>query len=95
MILFAKGKYTDISAQAFFGDLQFSKNTFKKKIIKKEEQVFSEEEIPIVTEYLHSKKSIRCLGILLAFQTGIRVGELAAIRKGDIVYEEGTVSIHI
>lgn len=95
MLLFAKGKYTTISAQAFFGDMQFSKNTFSKKIITKEKEVFLEDEISRVTDYLNDENSIRRLGILLAFQTGVRVGELAAIRITDIITENDEVFIHI
>ena len=32
---------------------------------------------------------------MLAFQTGVRVGELTAMKKDDIVDENGIVSIHI
>ena len=95
MLLYAKGKYTDISAGSFFSDLQFSKNTFEKKVICKEKEVFMEDEIPKVKEYLIHKGKARHLGILLAFQTGVRVGELCTIRKDDIVNEEGAMFIHI
>lgn len=95
MLLYAKGKYTNISAGSFFADLQFSKNTFVKKIICKEKEVYLEDEIPAVTEYLNERGKINHLGILLAFQTGVRVGELAVIRKEDIISEDGTTFIHI
>ena len=95
MLLYAKGKYTNISAGSFFADLQFSKNTFVKKVICKEKEVYLEDEIPSVTEYLNEHGKINHLGILLAFQTGVRVGELAAIRKEDIISEDGTTFIHI
>lgn len=95
MLLYAKGKYTDISAGSFFSDLQFSKNTFEKKVICKEKEVFMEDEIPKVKEYLIQKGKARHLGILLAFQTGVRVGELCTIRKDDIITENGAMFIHI
>ncbi|MBR4760342.1 MAG: site-specific integrase [Lachnospiraceae bacterium] len=95
MLLFAKGKYTLISAKSFFGDMQFSKNTFRKNIVYKEQEVFSEEEITKVMEYLEKENTLHSLGIMLAFQTGVRVGELTAVKKDDIVDENGIVSIHI
>lgn len=95
MLLFAKGKYTHISAKSFFGDMQFSKNTFRKNIVYREEQVFSESEIEKVLSYLTEKGDLHSLGIKLAFHTGIRVGELTALKASDIVKEEGIVSIHI
>ena len=95
MLVFAKGKYTMISPGSFFADIQFSKNTFSKKIVTKEKEVYLEDEIPKVTEYLRQKGKITHLGILLAFQTGLRVGELATIQKSDIVTENDRVFIHV
>lgn len=95
MLLFAKGKYTTISAKSFFGDMQFSKNTFRKNIVFREEQVFSEDEISKIMNYLSENTSLHSLGIMLSFHTGLRVGELSALKKGDIVNEGGIVSIHV
>lgn len=95
MLLYAKGKYTSISAGSFFADLQFSKNTFAKKVVCKEKEVFLEDEIPGVVDYLNRRGKARHLGILLAFQTGVRVGELCTIRKDDIITDDGTMFIHI
>ena len=95
MLLYAKGKYTDISAESFFGDMQFSKNTFRKKIVCKEEQVFNDEEIPCVMEYLERKQTIFNLGIMLCFHTGLRNGELSTLKKTDISKDNGSYFIHI
>lgn len=95
MLIYAKGKYTQISAGSFFSDIQFSKNTFERKIVSKEKEVYLEDEIPLVMNYLNNAGKITHLGILLAFQTGLRVGELAAIQKSDIVTDSGSMFIHI
>ena len=95
MLLYAKGKFTQISAESFFGDMQFSKNTFARKVINKEKEVYLEDEIPMAMEYLDKRGGINHLGILLAFQTGVRVGELAAIEREDISVEDGAMFIHI
>lgn len=95
MLLYAKGKYTQISAESFFGDMQFSKNTFRKKIVCKEEQVFNDEEIPLVIEYLEKKQTIFNLGIMLCFHTGLRNGELSTLKKMDISKDNGSYFIHI
>ena len=79
-----KQKYTDISISHFFGDLELSKNMFKTKKVEKEKEVFLEEEIPMVLEYLRKNPDIYNLGILLVFQTGLRVGELSALKPSDI-----------
>lgn len=86
-----KKKFTDISISAFMGDLELSKNVFKRIAKKKEEQIYLEDEIPLVVEYLKSNPTSLNLGILLAFQTGIRTGELAALKPSDVIKK----TIHI
>lgn len=95
MLLYAKGKYTDISAKSFFGDMQFSKNTFRRNIQCKEEQVFTEEEIALLIADWDKHKCLRVLGLKLALQLGLRVGELSALKKQDIVQIDGNTYIHI
>lgn len=95
MLIYAKGKYTQISAQSFFGDISFSKNTFKKNVICKEKQVFMEDEIRTLIQYLENVKKPHALGILLTFHTGIRVGELSALKKRDIVVDGDSTFLHI
>ena len=75
---------TNISITTFFGDLNLSRKAFAKRIVDKESEVFSETEIVMVKSYLQKKGTIRDLGILLAFETGLRVGELSALKKEDI-----------
>lgn len=86
-----KKKCTDISISAFMGDLELSKNVFKRIAKKKEEQIYLEDEIPLVVEYLKANPTPLNLGILLAFQTGIRTGELAALKPTDVIKK----TIHI
>lgn len=77
-----KNGYTDISISSFFGDLELSKKSFTKP--KKKPQVFKDEEAEKITEWLREHPTIENLGVLLAFQTGIREGELAALKFSDI-----------
>ena len=74
---------TDISISEFFGDLDLSRKIFKKTVIEKEDQVFAEDEIPILVDYLKRNVTIWNLGVLLVLQTGVRVGELSALKPGD------------
>ena len=76
--------YTSLSISEFFGDLDLPKNIFQKKIIDKQKEVFMEDEIPIMLNYLRDNPDIYNLGILLAFQTGLRVGELSSLKASDI-----------
>lgn len=78
-----KKKWTTISISEFFGDLDISRNTFRKKVKEKEDEVLSEEEIPIIVDYLKSNPTVWNLGVLLTLQTGLRVGELSALKRED------------
>lgn len=85
--IFKYGKnrgYTHLSMTEFFGDLELPNNIFEKKIVRKQEEVFMEDEIPIITNYLKSHADIWNLGLLLQFQTGMRIGEIAALKPEDI-----------
>lgn len=79
-----KKRLTQIDIVSFLKCLELSKNIFSRRIMNKEEQVFSEDEIPKVIEYLEKNLDMVNLGLLLIFATGIRVGELAAIKPEDI-----------
>ena len=75
-------KYTDFSVSAFFGDLQISKKAFRRP--EKKKQVFTEEEAEKVIEWLKDHPSVANYGVLLVFQTGLREGELAALKYEDV-----------
>ena len=84
-----KKKYTNYSISSFFGDLQLSKKTFKTP--KKKKQVFTDEEAKKIIKYMQQNPTVEHMGILLVFQTGIREGELAALKYSDI--ENNTLHI--
>ncbi|MCM1039922.1 MAG: site-specific integrase [Ruminococcus sp.] len=53
-----------------------------------------ENTLAILERYLYdNRENDTCLGILLALHTGIRIGELSALKWGDINIEEGVLSI--
>lgn len=56
-------------------------------------QVFSMKEQRLVENAVLHSTDKRMLGILLCFYTGIRLGELCALRWDDIDFEAGTMSI--
>ncbi len=84
-------KYTDISISTFFKDLQLSSKVFKQNPKDKKTAVFSESETEIITTHLKQFPSLIHYGMLLCFQTGIRVGELVALKYSDV--EGDTVHI--
>ena len=75
--------YISFNIEEMFYDMDVSDSEFKKDIKEDCEEVFSEDETPVIMEYLVDNKDIINLGILLMFVTGIRVGELAALKWVD------------
>ena len=86
MFKFAKRKkYTQISISTFFKDLDLSKKSFTKNIKTRESQVFLEDEIPLIINWLKQHPSVENYGLVLCFQIGVRVGELAGIKFSDVI----------
>ena len=79
-----KRKYTEISITQFLGDLELAKKCFSKRTIKDGESVFTDSEVKKIYNYISENKSLINFGILLAFQTGVRVGELCTLKFSDI-----------
>lgn len=94
MFKYAKKKgYTDISITSFMGDLDISKKAFKRRVFTDEESVFTDEEVKMIDAYINSRDpSIAGYGILLMFETGLRVGEISTIKWEDI--NDGILNIN-
>lgn len=96
----SKAKVLSIFKTALKNVLQNSQESFYlvelvkfPKIYYKEVQVFSMAEQRLMeNEVLHSQDT-RAIGIILCFYTGIRLGELCALKWGDIDMETGIMSI--
>lgn len=67
--------------EAMFLEMDVSDREFRKVIKEDYEQVFSEEEMPIVLDYLQNNQDMHNLCILLMFVTGMRIGETVALRQ--------------
>lgn len=78
-----KHKYTNISVTNFFGDLELSRNIFTRKPKYDDTQVFTDKEVGMIREYVIGHPSIVYYGVLFAFYTGLRIGEIAALKKED------------
>ena len=70
-------------------ELDLTENEFHRQPRKEEDDVFTEDELIILTNYLKCHLDIHNLGILLMLVTGIRVGELVALKYTD--FDENTV----
>lgn len=79
-----KRKYTEISITQFMGDLDLPKKCFSKRTVKDDESVFTDSEVEKISNYIKENISLINYGILLAFQTGVRVGELCTLKYSDI-----------
>jgi len=76
-------KLTTLSISFVMADMGLSTTIFALSMKDRKNQVYQEDELPIMIEYLKSNIDIWNLGILLTFQTGIRVGELSTLKKTD------------
>lgn len=85
MFQYAKRKkYTKESFLDYFKDLDLDTMDFSKIKHAKEDLTFTqEEEVALVTKMLELG-DIRSLGLIILFDTGVRIGELSTIRKADI-----------
>lgn len=75
-----KRKLINFSVEDVFVELDTSDADFNKVIKEDYEEVFDEEEMSTMVRYLESHLDTQNLGILFMFVTGIRVGELVALR---------------
>lgn len=85
-------KLTDISISTFFKDLSLSRNLFKKNKKKDQDDVFNDDESALLADYFRQHPTIHNLGLLLMFETGVRIGELCVLQASDIT-EDG-IFIH-
>ena len=83
MIYARKHDYTDFRVSLFLSELQLSSKIFERKEIKDAEQVFNKDEELKIRQYIADNPDMLGLGIALAFTTGLRVGEVSALRWDD------------
>ena len=72
-----------MDVEHFFMELDVSDNDFKKRIIEEEKEVFFDDEAEKIMSYIKENQDIRNVGIALMFVTGIRIGELVALKHED------------
>ena len=85
--------YISFSPELLFADLDVSDKEFHKTIKEDYEVVFDENETALMLNYLKEHCDIKNAGILLMFATGVRIGELAALKHEDLNPETGTIKI--
>ena len=75
-----KKKLITFNVEEIFQELDTSETDFKKVIKEDYQEVFNEDEMPKMIKYLKENLDAKNIGILLMFATGIRVGELVALK---------------
>lgn len=63
------------------------------KVVKKEVKVFTKQEQKKIEQFIESSDNSNDIGILICFYTGIRIGELCALKYEDIDFKRGVISI--
>ena len=78
-------RYVSFSPRQFFDDLDLSDRSLAIQEKKRDEdQVFTEDEVRQLGEYFRDHPTPRNLGLLLMFQSGLRIGELSALRRENV-----------
>lgn len=77
-------KLVEFSISETVSDMEISKKLFRKDVKDDNDLVFSSEECEKIMRFASENIDIRNLGILLLFKTGMRPGELAALKNVDV-----------
>lgn len=75
-----KRKLIDWNIEEALYDLDVSEVDFHKEIKEDCQEVFDDEEMSVIMDYLMENLDVHNIGILLMFVTGIRVGELVTLK---------------
>ena len=81
------------SVDMIFQDLDVSDADFKPKIVDDAKEIFYDDELELITAYCKERADdLSCLGVLLIFATGLRVGEVVTLKGTDIL--NGEIYVH-
>lgn len=85
-------KYISFSITNVIKDMEISPKAFRHNIRRADEQVYMPKEKDNMESYLMENQDIINLGLLFMFKTGVRVGELATLKRADV--DNYTVAIN-
>lgn len=89
-----KRELTDININDFFELLDVPSKTFRKIVKTDDESVFTDDEVRMIIDLLHKRRyNVTNLAIELGFYTGMRAGEIVALQKEDINFEESYINV--
>jgi len=93
MFLYAKKKgYTKISIAMYLSELDLSKKIFNHEKKKEENVIYSQEEVDIIVKYIEKSNSLNDMAIMFSIFTGMRVGEIVALKWDDI--QDGYIHVN-
>lgn len=87
-----RSKLTEISISNFIDELDFPRGMFNNTKPADEDNVFTLEEERKIEEWINNHPTIANLAILLDFKTGLRIGELATLKRSDLIGDVLNVS---
>lgn len=76
--------YTKFSVNEFFETVELSRRSFTRKLVTDEENVFTDEELSLLEYYIDNNADALNLAIKLVIYTGLRVGEVSALKYEDL-----------
>ena len=78
-----KLKLTNINIVTVLSNLDVSDHRFRPTIVDDEKEIFFDDEMQKIIEYCYNNPRAVNTGIALLFATGLRIGELATLKKSD------------
>ncbi len=79
-----KLRLTTLSITSVVNDIEVSRKSFKRPDKSHERQIFSVNELEAILRYCDQNPSTQNMAVSVAARTGVRIGELAAIRFSDV-----------
>lgn len=81
-----KKRLLKFSVDAMLEDVDICDRDFSVRVVSDEKEIFFDDEMTDILLYCYEhKEDICCIGVALMFVTGMRVGEVVALRKEDIL----------
>lgn len=85
MMLFAnKKRYTDFKITRYLEELDLSRKIFNHERKPTENVIFQEKEVQKIIDYIGKSNNLNDIAILFAIYTGMRVGEIVALKWEDV-----------
>lgn len=87
-----KRGYTNFDVLGFLDYLDISKKMFRRKVRQDTDNVFTSDEMNMIVKYCIDRPTVHNLAILFAAYTGMRVGEVVALKWEDI--SQNSIYVH-